>query len=100
PATVRRLWMVRLKSGLSASENMRRPRTPGTAAGAGGQGGMLNAMTVDLEDWGQAVLHPGHKITSRVAANLDRVLTLLDRVGVRATFFVLGSVCEAFPRLL
>ncbi|HOB73937.1 MAG TPA: DUF3473 domain-containing protein [Phycisphaerae bacterium] len=61
---------------------------------------MLNAMTVDLEDWGQAVLHPGHKITSRVAANLDRVLTLLDRVGVRATFFVLGSVCEAFPRLL
>ncbi len=60
----------------------------------------LNAMTVDLEDWAQSVLDPGHPVTARVVDNTQRVLDLLDRHGVRATFFALGKVCERFPRLL
>lgn len=61
---------------------------------------MLNAMTVDLEDWGQSVLDPRLPVTDRVVGNLDRVLALLDELSVKATFFALGKVCEKFPQLL
>jgi len=61
---------------------------------------MLNAMTVDLEDWPQSVLDPRHPITDRVVENTYHVLDLLDRLHVRATFFALGRVCERFPHLL
>ncbi|HPD30992.1 MAG TPA: DUF3473 domain-containing protein [Phycisphaerae bacterium] len=61
---------------------------------------MLNALTVDLEDWPQAVLDPSLPITDRVVGNVDRLLGLLDRHSVRATFFALGKVCERHPQLL
>lgn len=61
---------------------------------------MLNALTIDLEDWPQAVLDPSLPITDRVLGNVDRLLALLDRHSVRATFFALGKVCERHPRLL
>lgn len=61
---------------------------------------MLNALTIDLEDWPQAVLDPSLPITDRVVGNVDRLLALLDRHSVRATFFALGKVCERHPRLL
>jgi len=61
---------------------------------------MLNAMTVDLEDWAQAVVDPNYPITERVVENTSRLLDFLDRHGVRATFFALGKVCERFPALL
>ncbi len=59
-----------------------------------------NAFTIDLEDWGQSTMGSEMRITSRVLRNTDRMLALLDRYGVRATFFALGKVCEKFPRLL
>jgi polysaccharide deacetylase family protein (PEP-CTERM system associated) len=61
---------------------------------------MLNAMTIDLEDWALAVLGPGLPVTDHVVANTQRVLDLLSRAGIRATFFALGRVCERFPQLL
>ncbi|HSW45142.1 MAG TPA: DUF3473 domain-containing protein [Phycisphaerae bacterium] len=61
---------------------------------------VLNAMTIDLEDWAQSVLDPAHPVTERVVANTCRVLDLLDRHRVKATFFALGRVCERFPSLL
>lgn len=61
---------------------------------------MLNAMTIDLEDWAQGVLDPGLPVSSHVLANTDRVLALLARHRIRATFFALGKVCERFPDLL
>jgi polysaccharide deacetylase family protein (PEP-CTERM system associated) len=61
---------------------------------------MLNAMTVDLEDWGQAVLDPRLPVTDCVVRNLARLLDFLDKHGVRATFFALGRVCETHPQLL
>jgi peptidoglycan/xylan/chitin deacetylase (PgdA/CDA1 family) len=60
----------------------------------------LNAMTVDLEDWPQSVLDPRLPITSCVVGNTHRVLELLDRYQVTATFFALGKVCERHPELL
>jgi len=61
---------------------------------------MTNALTIDLEDWPQSVLDPRLPITDGVVGNTERVLALLDRFNVRATFFALGKVCERFPRLL
>lgn len=61
---------------------------------------ITNALTIDLEDWAQSVLGPQTPITTRVLRNTDRMLNLLARYGVRATFFALGKVCERFPSLL
>ena len=61
---------------------------------------VINALTVDLEDWPQSVVDPRMPITDRVLRNTDRMLSLLARFGIRATFFALGKVCEKFPRLL
>lgn len=61
---------------------------------------MLNAFTVDLEDWAQAVLDPHLPVSERVVENTQRVLDWLARRRVRATFFALGKVCEKFPDLL
>jgi polysaccharide deacetylase family protein (PEP-CTERM system associated) len=62
--------------------------------------GIVNAFSVDLEDWMQSTIGPDEPITPRVIANLDRMLKLLERHGVRATFFCLGKVCEIYPQLI
>jgi polysaccharide deacetylase family protein (PEP-CTERM system associated) len=61
---------------------------------------VINALTVDLEDWTQSVLDPGLPMTDCVVRNTERLLALLDRFKVRATFFALGTACEQFPDLL
>ena len=61
---------------------------------------MLNALTIDLEDWAQAVLDPSLPVTDRVVDNVRRLLDFLDAHGTRATFFALGKVCELFPQIL
>ena len=68
---------------------------------------MLNALTIDLEDWFQ-VSNLEHLIpygswgecASRLASNTRRLLALLDRCGVRATFFVLGWNAARHPGLV
>lgn len=59
-----------------------------------------HALTVDLEDWGVAVMGPDRPVTDRVVRNTHVVLDLLASHGIRATFFVLGRVAEAFPSLI
>lgn len=67
---------------------------------------IVNAFTVDLEDWYQAVTSLNARPTEwgrfepRVEANTYRLLALLGEFGVRATFFVLGEVARAHPRLI
>jgi len=62
-------------------------------------GPTVNALTIDLEDWPQSVLEPRMPITDCVCRNTDRMLTLLDQFGLKATFFALGKVCERFAHL-
>jgi polysaccharide deacetylase family protein (PEP-CTERM system associated) len=64
-------------------------------------GSVLNAMTVDVEDYfqvsafeGMAPRHRWDQFESRVSANTDRLLSLFAENGVKATFFVLGWVAE------
>jgi peptidoglycan-N-acetylglucosamine deacetylase len=67
----------------------------------------LNAFSVDVEDWfhicGVSALESAsawEPLPSRVVATTDRVLALLDRTAVTATFFVLGWVAERHPELV
>jgi len=65
---------------------------------------VLNAITIDLEDWYHGnctetgpIIPRGQK---RVRPNTQRILTLLAEFGVKATFFVLGSVAQDDPSLI
>jgi polysaccharide deacetylase family protein (PEP-CTERM system associated) len=70
---------------------------------------MINILTVDLEDWFQSSLELFDGIrdregivrpTGRVVRNARTLLSILEKYGTRATFFVLGTVAESFPGLI
>ena len=74
---------------------------------AGPPSPVVNAMSVDVEDYFQVSAFDGivaraawEQMESRVCRNTDRLLGLFDETGVRATFFVLGWVAERFPELV
>jgi polysaccharide deacetylase family protein (PEP-CTERM system associated) len=69
--------------------------------------GILNAMTVDVEDYFHVSAFAGvvspaawDSYESRVCRNTERLLEILEQAGVHATFFVLGWVAERFPDLV
>lgn len=68
---------------------------------------MLNALSVDVEEWFQVGAfertidrNDWPTLASRVEDNTGRVLDLFAESGVRATFFILGWVAERHPRLI
>jgi polysaccharide deacetylase family protein (PEP-CTERM system associated) len=68
---------------------------------------MLNALTIDVEDYFQVSgferqvdRRDWDRYESRVVPNTYRLLKLLDEQRTHATFFVLGWVAERFPDLV
>lgn len=68
---------------------------------------IVNAMTVDVEDYFQVSAFEAHidrsswaSLPARVERNVERILALFDEQGVRATFFTLGWVAERWPQLI
>jgi len=68
---------------------------------------MLNALTIDVEDYyhvtafESVVRHEDwDRYESRVGGNTHRLLDILDKHGTKATFFVLGWVAEREPHLI
>ena len=68
---------------------------------------MKNALTFDVEEYFHAeafarVLQPEEwpTLESRVTRSTERLLDILDRERVRATFFILGWVAERHPALV
>ena len=66
-----------------------------------------NAMTCDVEDYFQvSAFTPYIDRASwptrecRVEANMERILALYERHGVRATFFTLGWIAERYPAMV
>ena len=64
---------------------------------------MLNAFTVDFEDWYQGLEIPltrweGYE--DRIGTSGRRLLTLLEETKTRATFFVLGAIAERHPEMV
>jgi polysaccharide deacetylase family protein (PEP-CTERM system associated) len=81
--------------------------TPSAAPSSASESSIVNAMTVDVEDYfhvsafADCVPRSGwDSFESRVAKNTDRLLGLFDAARVRATFFVLGWVAERHPSLV
>ena len=69
--------------------------------------GIMNALTVDVEDYfhtsALAPFAPRDRwdsLESRVCASTDRLLEMFDEAQVCGTFFVLGWVAERFPELV
>jgi polysaccharide deacetylase family protein (PEP-CTERM system associated) len=76
-------------------------------AAAGSEARLVNAMTIDVEDYfhvsvfdGLVPRHAWGQMESRVCANTERLLEIFHASGIVATFFVLGWVAERFPRLV
>jgi polysaccharide deacetylase family protein (PEP-CTERM system associated) len=68
---------------------------------------MINALTVDVEDWFQVQAFAAifdraawDGLERRVEANTDRILALFAEAGVSGTFFTLGWVAERHPALV
>jgi hypothetical protein len=68
---------------------------------------VLNAMSVDVEDYFHVSVFDGivpratwAQMESRVCANTHRLLDIFDEFGVSSTFFVLGWVAERHPDLV
>jgi polysaccharide deacetylase family protein (PEP-CTERM system associated) len=65
---------------------------------------MINALTVDLEEFYHATAFAGgseHRTYgSRVEQNTERTLAILAEKNCHATFFTVGSVGERFPQLI
>ncbi|MEH6662619.1 MAG: XrtA system polysaccharide deacetylase [Parasphingorhabdus sp.] len=68
---------------------------------------LLNAMSVDIEDWFQVgafetVIDRADwdQLEHRVERNTLDVLSLFDEAGIKATFFILGWVAERYPALM
>ena len=68
---------------------------------------MLNALSVDVEDWFQVgafekiiAKSDWDSLPHRVERNADAVLALFEEAGVKGTFFTLGWVAERYPALI
>jgi polysaccharide deacetylase family protein (PEP-CTERM system associated) len=68
---------------------------------------LVNALTIDVEDYFQVSAFAGHisreswdTMPCRVERNVDAILVMLAEHDVRATFFVLGWVAERYPQLV
>lgn len=68
---------------------------------------IVNALTIDVEDYFQvSALAPyiardqWDAIPCRVEANVERILAMLERQGVKATFFTLGWVAQRYPQVV
>lgn len=74
---------------------------------AGKADALLNAMSVDIEDWFQVgafetVIDRADwdTLEHRVERNTDAVLALFADVEIKATFFTLGWVAERYPNVM
>jgi polysaccharide deacetylase family protein (PEP-CTERM system associated) len=68
---------------------------------------MLNALSVDVEDWFQVgafetviARSDWDRLPARVERNSSAVLDLFNKAGVKATFFTLGWVAARYPALI
>ena len=64
---------------------------------------ITNALTIDFEDWYQGLEIPYTEwdgFEDRIAIVGRKLLQILDEVGTKATFFVLGFVAEKHPDMI
>lgn len=67
----------------------------------------MNILTFDVEEWFHLLDHPDTRsetqwrhYESRFEKNFERILSIVEGVNARATFFCLGWIAERYPRLV
>jgi len=80
---------------------------PALAKSNGSSTAIVNALTIDVEDYFQVSAFAEHiprsswdALPCRIEANIERILALLAEQDVRATFFTLGWIAERYPELV
>lgn len=61
---------------------------------------MINAISVDVEDWLQSTIDPKLPLTNRFYINTRKILEAFEARGVKGTFFVLGLAAEQAPEMV
>ena len=68
---------------------------------------VVNAMTVDVEDYFQVSAFEKHiprddwdRKACRIERNMERILNLFSQTGTKGTFFVLGWIAERYPQMI
>lgn len=68
---------------------------------------VVNAMTVDVEDYFQVSAFERHiaredwdRLPCRIEGNVDRILALFDEHDIKATFFTLGWIAQRYPMMI
>lgn len=69
--------------------------------------GVLNGLSVDVEDWFQVGAFETvidrkdwDGLTCRVERNCQQILALFEEAGVKGTFFTLGWIAERYPAMM
>ena len=67
----------------------------------------INALTIDVEDYFQVSAFEAYiaknqwdSVPHRVEKNTHKILDLLDKKQVKATFFTLGWIAERYPEII
>lgn len=83
------------------------PAAMAALRGAQQRTGIVNALTVDVEDYFQVSAferqiprEQWESLPCRIERNVDRILTLLDEHETKATFFTLGWIAQRYPALV
>ena len=78
-----------------------------TSSASDGQAKIVNAMSVDVEDYFQVQAFAGvvapaqwDGFDCRVEANVERILAQFEAHGARGTFFTLGWIAERYPAMV
>lgn len=65
---------------------------------------MINALSVDMEDWYQAIetisFDDWYLFEDRIERNVERLLKIFQDSDVKATFFILGWIAERHPKMV
>lgn len=65
---------------------------------------MINCLSIDLEDWYQGIetirFNDWQSYESRIVDETCKILLILKKINVKATFFVVGYITERFPELI
>ncbi len=61
---------------------------------------MLNALTIDVEDWYHTFSPLAEGEEDRIIYSVEKTLNLLKEYGVSATFFILGIIAEKHPEVV
>jgi polysaccharide deacetylase family protein (PEP-CTERM system associated) len=67
----------------------------------------MKVLTFDIEEWFHLLDNPSTRFesqwtgfSSRIDQNVDRILKILDKTNISATFFCLGWIAEKYPHIV